>query len=83
MIFVFLCLTDLVLSSPGPPMLLERNGIISFFLKTEDIPLYICTTASLFIPLLMDKILMYITGRKINQGLSVDLNPESGKWPGL
>ena len=80
MIFVFPCLTCMIISRST---YVAGNGIISFFLKTEDIPLYICTTSSLFIPLLMDKILMYITRRKINQGLSVDLNPECGKWPGL
>ena len=53
MIFVFLCLTSLSMIV-SRSIHVAANGIISFFLWLSNIPLYICTTSSLSIPLLMD-----------------------------
>ena len=53
MIFVFLLLTSLSMII-SRSIYVAANDIISFFLQLSNIPLCICTTFSLFIPLLMD-----------------------------
>ena len=54
MVFVFLFLTTLlsIVISLGPSMLLQM-ALFRSFLWLRDIPLYICTTSSLSIYLLM------------------------------
>ena len=53
LIFVCPCLTLLSMKI-SRFIHVAANGIISFFLQLSNIPLYICTTSSLFIHLLMD-----------------------------
>ena len=53
MVFVFLCLTLLSMTI-SRSIHVAANGIILFFLWLSNIPLYICITSSLSIPLSMD-----------------------------
>ena len=52
------------------------NGIISFFLSLSNIPLYLCTTSSVFIPLLINIyvasiFLAFVDSAVVNTGVQV------------